>query len=114
MNLFERHTMYLGIHFYRSVNITYIRHFISYIQFNLGLSPRPKLSENSTKTPKGLSQSKTPGKYSKMPTQKGKTPSKTPNKQSGPDRLDTQVSVYAFLYHNYIGVCVLVMLIYNV
>lgn len=31
MNLFERHTMYLGIHFYRSVNITYIRHFISYI-----------------------------------------------------------------------------------
>lgn len=53
---------------------------------SLGLSPRPKLSENSTKTPKGLSQSKTPGKYSKMPTQKGKTPSKTPNKQSGPDR----------------------------
>lgn len=106
--------MYLGIHFYRSVNITYIRHFISLYQFNLGLSPRPKLSENSTKTPKGLSQSKTPGKYSKMPTQKGKTPSKTPNKQSGPDRLDTQVSVYAFIYHYYIEACVLVMLIYNV
>lgn len=99
MNLFERHTKYLGIHFYRSVNITYIRHFISYIlyQFNLGLSPRPKLSENSSKTPKGLSQSKTPGKYSKMPTQKGKTPSKTPNKQSGPDRLDTQVCVRIYI-----------------
>lgn len=96
MNLFERHIKYLGTHFYRSVNI---RHFIFYIQFNLGLSPRPKLSENSTKTPKGLSQSKTPGKYSKMPTQKGKTPSKTPNKQSGPDRLDTKDS-------SYIGLCV--------
>lgn len=44
-----------------------------------------------------------------MPTQKGKTPSKTPNKQSGPDRLDTQVSVYSFIYHNYIGSCVLVL-----
>lgn len=51
-----------------------------------------------------------------MPTQKGKTPSKTPNKQSGPDRLDshTQVSVYTFIYHNYIGTCVLAMLIDSV
>jgi hypothetical protein len=62
----------------------------------LGLSPRTKLSDNSGITPNKLSQSKTPGKYAKVPLQKGKTPNKTPSKQSGPDRSELKINTHDF------------------
>ena len=91
-NYFEKLTIIFGTF---RVNLLSMMYKCLICKFE-GLSPRSKSSENSGKTPKGLSQSRTPGKYGKMPNQKGKTPSKTPNKQSGPDRSVIKLSFVNF------------------